>query len=124
MIRIKEIAYIGYPVTDIARARAFFEGLLNLTPSTQFEHEGRSWIEYDIGAATLAISNMSAGQWKPSADGPSVALEVVDFDGAVEALRTARVAFAVEPMDSGVCRMAIVLDPDGNAIAIHQRKAA
>ena len=124
MIRIKEIAYIGYPVTDIARARAFFEGLLNLKPSTQFEHEWRSWIEYDIGAATLAISNMSAGQWKPSADGPSVALEVVDFDAAVETLRAANATFAVEPMDSGVCRMTIVLDPDGNAIAIHQRKAA
>jgi predicted enzyme related to lactoylglutathione lyase len=124
MIRIKEIAYIGYPVTDVARARAFFEGLLNLKPSTQFEHEGRSWIEYDIGAATLAISNMSAGQWKPSADGPSVALEVADFDAAIETLRGAKIPFAVEPMDSGVCRMAIVLDPDGNAIAIHQRKAA
>lgn len=124
MIRIKEIAYIGYPVTDIARARAFFEGLLNLKPSTQFEHKGRSWIEYDIGAATLAISNMLPGQWKPSADGPSVALEVVDFDAAVETLRAANVTFAVEPMDSGVCRMAIVLDPDGNAIAVHQRKAA
>ena len=124
MIRIKDIAYIGYPVTDVARARAFFEGLLNLKPSTQFEHEGRSWIEYDIGSATLAISNMSPEQWKPSPDGPSVALEVVDFDVAVQTLRAAHVVFAVEPMDSGVCRMAIVLDPDGNAIAVHQRKAA
>jgi predicted enzyme related to lactoylglutathione lyase len=67
---------------------------------------------------------MSAGEWKPSADGPSVALEVGDFDGAVETLRAAKVSFAAEPMDSGVCRMAIVLDPDGNAITIHQRKAA
>ena len=124
MIRIKEIASVGYPVTDVARARAFFEGLLNLKPSTQFDHEGRSWIEYDVGAATLAISNMSAEQWKPSADGPSVALEVIDFDVAIETLRAAKVSFAVEPMDSGVCRMAIVLDPDGNAITIHQRKAA
>jgi predicted enzyme related to lactoylglutathione lyase len=124
MIRVKEIAYVGYPVTDVPRARAFFEGLLNLKPSTQFDHEGRSWIEYDVGAATLAISNMSAGQWKPSADGPSVALEVADFDDAIETLRGANVPFAVEPMDSGVCRMAIVLDPDGNAITIHQRKGA
>jgi predicted enzyme related to lactoylglutathione lyase len=124
MIRIKEIAYIGYPVTDVARARAFFEGLLNLKLTTTFEHEGKSWIEYDIGSATLAISNMSAGQWKPSADGPSVALEVADFDAAIETLRGAKVSFAVEPMDSGVCRMAIVLDPDGNAITIHQRKGA
>lgn len=122
MIRIKEIAYVGYPVTDVARARAFFEGLLNLKLTAKFEHEGKSWIEYDIGAATLAISNMSGDQWKPSANGPSVALEVADFDAAVLALRGAKVPFAVEPMDSGVCRMAIVLDPDGNALAIHQRK--
>ena len=123
MIRIKEIAFTGYPVTDVARARKFYEGVLGLSCTTQFEHEGRHWIEYDIGPATLALSNMSAEQWKPSADGPSVALEVEDFDSAVNALREAKVKFVVEPMDSGVCRMAIVHDPDGNALAIHKRNA-
>jgi hypothetical protein len=43
---------------------------------------------------------------------------VVDFDAAVDALRVAGVVFLVEQMDSGVCRMTIVLDPDGNAVAI------
>ena len=124
MIRIKEIAYTGYPVTDVARARKFYEQTLGLQTTTQFEHEGRHWIEYDIGPATLAISNMSGEQWKPSADGPSVALEVEDFDSAVNALREAGVPFVVEAMDSGVCRMAIVKDPDGNALAIHKRKAS
>ena len=122
MIRIKEIAYTGYPVTDVSRARKFYEGLLNLKASTQFEHEGKSWVEYDIGASTLAISNMSGEQWKPSANGPSAALEVDDFDAAVRALQEAGTVFAVEPMDTGVCQMAIVLDPDGNALAIHRRK--
>lgn len=122
MIEVKEIAYTGYPVTDVPRARAFYEQVLRLKPGVQFEHEGKFWIEYDVGPATLAISNMSGDKWKPSADGPSVALEVRDFDAAVSALRAAKVAFAVEPMDSGVCRMAIVLDPDGNAVGIHQRR--
>ena len=123
MIRIKEIAFTGYPVTDLARARKFYEGLLNLTPTTQFEHDGKHWIEYDIGPATLAISNMSAEKWKPSPDGPSVALEVEDFDAAIGALRAAGVIFLIEPMDSGVCRLAIITDPDGNSLVIHQRHA-
>lgn len=123
MIRVNEIAFTGYPVTDVARARRFYEGVLNLKPSTQFEHEGKHWIEYDIGPGTLAISNMSGDKWKPSGSGPSAALEVEDFDAAINTLREARVKFVVDPMDSGVCRMAIILDPDGNSLAIHKRRA-
>lgn len=124
MIQVKEIAFTGYPVTDIPRARGFYEQVLNLKPSTQFEHEGRHWIEYDIGPGTLAISNMAGEKWKPSSDGPSVALEVGDFDAAITALRAARVKFVIEPMDTGVCQMAIVHDPDGNSLVIHQRRSS
>jgi predicted enzyme related to lactoylglutathione lyase len=122
-IRVTEIAFTGYPVTDVARARRFYEGVLGLKPTVQFEHEGKHWMEFDIGPATLAISNMSPGQWLPSSDGPVVALEVEDFDASINALREAKVKFAVEPMDSGACRMAIIMDPDGNSLAIHKRKA-
>lgn len=122
MIKATDIAFTGYPVTDIARARAFYEGVLGLKSAAVFEHEGRHWIEYEIGPATLAISNMSADKWKPSSDGPSVALEVADFDAAVGILRAKKTVFKLEPFDSGVCRMAIVADPDGNSIIIHQRK--
>jgi len=123
MIRINAIAFTGYPVTDVARACGFYQGVLGLAATSQFEHEGRHWIEYDIGAATLAISNMSADKWKPSPDGPCAALEVEDFDAAINALREANMRFAIDPMDSGVCRMAIILDPDGNSLAIHKRNA-
>ena len=123
MIKIKEIAYTGYPVTDVVRARKFYEGVLGLKTSHQFEHDGKHWIEYEIGPATLAISNMSGENWKPSPDGPVVALEVEDFDATVNALRDAQVVFALEPMDTGVCRMAFILDPDGNSLAIHRRRA-
>jgi len=123
MLQVTAIAFTGYPVTDIPRARMFYEQVLGLRSTAVFEHEGRHWIEYDIGPGTLAISNMSADKWKPSADGPAVALEVGDFEAAVAALRAARVRFLLEPMDSGVCRMAIVADPDGNSLCIHHRYA-
>ncbi len=121
MIRVTEIAYTAYPVTDMTRARAFYEGLLKLAPAGTWERDGRSWIEYEVGPAALAITNLSP-EWKPAtADGPVVALEVADFDGAVAALRKARVKFTVEPMDSGSCHLAVVSDPDGNSVAFHQR---
>lgn len=121
MITITEIAFTGYPVTDMARARAFYEGVLRLKPTVTYEHEGRHWIEYDVGPATLAISNMSP-TWKPATDGPAVAFEVADFDAAVAELKTGGARFSVEPADCGSCRLAVVHDPDGNGIAIHQRK--
>ena len=120
-IRIREIAFIGYPVTDMTRAREFYENLLGLQPSTTFEHEGKSWIEYDIGGATLALTNTSE-QWKPSADGPCVALEVADFHETLQLLRAAGVRFYVEALELPSCQFAVVSDPDGNSVAIHQRR--
>jgi len=122
MVNVIEIAFTGYPVTDIARARAFYENILGLKTSTVFEHEEKHWIEYDIGPGTLAISNMSS-DWTGNRQGPAIALEVADFDAAIAALRSAGVTFYLEPMPSPVCRMAIIADPDGNSIAIHKRNS-
>lgn len=120
-VQITDIAFTGYPVTDLARARVFYENVLGLKQSTAFEHEGKAWIEYDIGPGTLAISNMMSS-WKPSPDGPSIAFEVADFDAAVAALRAAGVTFMLEPMIGEVCSLAVVADPDGNGVAIHRRR--
>lgn len=123
MINVTALAFTGYPVTDMPRARAFYEQVLGLKSTVVFEHDGKHWIEYDIGPGTLAISNMAAEMWKPSPDGPSAALEVADFDAAIATLKTAKVKFVLEPMDSGVCRMATIADPDGNSVCIHHRRA-
>ncbi len=120
MIKITAIAFTGYPVTDMPRARAFYEGLLGLKPSATFGEGDKLWIEYDIAGATLGITNM-APNWKPSADGPSAVLEVADFEATITALRAAAVKFHLEPFASPVCHMAIITDPDGNCLGIHHR---
>lgn len=120
MIKITEIAFTGYPVTDMPRARAFYEGVLGLKPTSTFGEGAKLWIEYEIGGATLGITNM-APNWKPSCDGPSIALEVADFDAAVAALRAAGTKFLIDPMPSPVCHLAVVADPDGNSLCIHHR---
>jgi predicted enzyme related to lactoylglutathione lyase len=118
-MKAKKIAFTGIPVTDIKRARAFYEGGLGLKPSDEFA-EG-VWIEYQIGPDTLAIGSVGE-QWKPSSDGTSAAIEVEDFEDAIKQLKDRHVPFAAEPFESPVCHMAVVQDPDGNKIIIHKLK--
>jgi len=115
-----EIAFIGIPVTDIQRARAFYEGLLGLKPT--MESAGGLWVEYEIGGSTLGIG-CYGDAWKPSPDGPCAALESDDPDAEISRLKARGVTIVMEPMDSPVCRFGVIRDPDGNRILIHKRKA-
>ena len=118
---IKEIAFSVYAVTDIKKSRAFYEGILDLIPSSEFPATDESaWIEYNIGSGTLAIG--CSPDWKPSTDGASTALEVEDFDKAVEKLKAAGVSFFMEPQSFPTCNMAVINDPDKNKIVIHKKK--
>ena len=121
-MKITEIAFSCYPVTDMAKARAFYEGILGLTPEMSAgEPGGMEWTEYGIAGGTLAIG-AGAPDWVPTSSGCSVGLEVEDFESSINELRAAGVTFHMEPFETPVCRMAFVLDPDGNAICIHKRK--
>jgi predicted enzyme related to lactoylglutathione lyase len=118
-MKATKIGFVGIPVTDIERARRFYEGVLDLKVSEKMM--GGQWIEYAIGPDTLAIGNVGE-QWKPSADGTSVALEMENFDQAIADLKKAKVAFDAEPFETPCCHMAVVQDPDGNKIIIHKLK--
>ena len=117
---IAEIAFTGTPVTDIKRAREFYEGALGLKPT--MESAGGMWVEYDVGSGTFAIG-CYGDVWKPSKDGTCIAFEVDNLDEEIARLKAKGVKFAMEVMDTPVCRFAILLDPDGNQVMIHQRKA-
>jgi predicted enzyme related to lactoylglutathione lyase len=86
------------------------------------EGKGR-WIEYAVGGQTIAIASIGSDDWVPSDQGTSVALEMEDFDQAIRELQEAGVKFAMDAMESPVCHMAVVQDPDGNKVVIHERKA-
>lgn len=124
MLKVSEIAFTCYPVTDMARARGFYEGVLGLKPTMVIgEAGGMQWTEYDIGSGTLSLG-CGAPDWQPRADGCSVGLEVEDFDAAIAQLRANGTKFKMEPFPTPVCKMAMISDPEGNTICIHKRHAA
>jgi predicted enzyme related to lactoylglutathione lyase len=118
-MRIKKIGFVAIPVTDIPRARKFYEDVLGLGVSD--EMMSGKWVEYAVGDETLAIANVS-DQWMPSDQGTGAALEVEDFDEAISRLKDRHVRFAAEPFETPCCHMAIVQDPDGNKLIIHKLK--
>jgi predicted enzyme related to lactoylglutathione lyase len=117
MLKVIELAFCCYAVIDMPRARGFYEGVLGLQPTTVVEGK---WVEYEFGPYALAIG-CAPEMFKPSPDGCAAALEVEDFDAAMQQLRDNQVKFRMEPMDCPSCRMAMVFDPDGNTICIHKR---
>lgn len=123
MIAVKQVAYTVLPVTQIERARAFYEGVLGLKPGKRFATKEGEWIEYDLGPTTLGITSMIDENWQPTKHGAAVALEVEDFAAAIAWLKERAVTFQTEPWEGAACRMATVFDPDGNCVAIHQLKA-
>ena len=120
-VRIKEVAYVYHPVTDVGRARAFYEKLLDLKIGLEMEiGPGSWWIEYDIAGVALAVSNAFPAA---AASGASVALEVANFDETLGAIKAAGIPLTLEPQDFAPCRMFSVNSPDGHSIMFHQRKS-
>ena len=121
-MKIIEIAFIAYAVSDMAKARAFYEGVLELKPNSEYDGSGNpNWVEYDIGSGTLGIG-CAPGMWEPSTKGASAALEVEDFPEALAKVKAQNLPIVMGPHDFPSCRMVVIADPDGNRITLHKRK--
>jgi catechol 2,3-dioxygenase-like lactoylglutathione lyase family enzyme len=114
----KAIAFILYPARDPKASRAFYEGTLGLKETAAW---GNDWIEYDIGSGTLVIARADE-KHQAGRHGPTVGLEVVDFDTTFAHLKQAGVTIVEGPFDSPACRGCIIADPDGNEIIVHAKK--
>ena len=118
-MKINGLAFVAIPVTDMQRARAFYENVLRLKVSGEMM-DGK-WVEYSLGNNTLAIANVDP-EWVPSDQGTGAALEVEDFEETINYLKDRKVPFTTKPFESPCCHMAIIGDPDGNNIVIHKLK--
>jgi len=112
---IERIAFTVYPVTDMKRARRFYEEELGLTLTTR-PHD--VWVEYDPPGGCFALTTTM----KPAAGGGGgvIAFEVEDVDALTEKLRAGGTTVKMAPIQTPVCRMAVVADPEGNAVLLHQ----
>lgn len=114
--------FVLYEVSDLERSLVFYRDLLGLKVECHLAEY--AWAELTATPTTLALTDPS--KMRPGAvprpGGASIVLAVEDVKAAVEELRGHGVPIYAEAFDTPVCFFAVIGDPDGNAVGLHQRK--
>jgi catechol 2,3-dioxygenase-like lactoylglutathione lyase family enzyme len=115
---ISKVDYIAVPTEDVERARSFYVETLGLRPD-------------DNAHSEVWAGDTCLGIWEPSNFGipfspqknAHVALHVDDVAEKRAELEGKGVPFTGDTLDTGVCHMALFVDPDGNDLMLHRRYA-
>lgn len=123
-MQVRGIDFIGIAVSDIEAAKGFYGDLLGLPCTGGF---GDNWVEYDAGNVSLALIKGEAEAIAKRVEaGPyaaiGVAVAVPDVAKAIEELRQKGVEIVTEATEFPPCFTAMVRDPSGNWVWLHQRK--
>jgi len=121
---ITKIAFVAHPTTDMGSMKSFYGETLGLKLSADY---GDMWAEFDtpdgksIGLDTFTPKNM---------DSPVVylALETDDIEAEVTRVRESgativKDTWTNEHEGKEICKMALVRDPEGNLVMLHQMAA-
>jgi predicted enzyme related to lactoylglutathione lyase len=113
----RAVDFVSYNVTDMARSEAFYRDVLGLDVAVPWGGPGRRFPEFQAGGTTISLTQLPQLPMQAI-----VALAVDDVRGALEELRGKDVKVVMDTYETEVCYMALVADPDGNQILLHQRK--
>ncbi len=120
---IKKVAFSMYPVSDMKRAREFYEKKLQLKLG-KVSVEG-AWVEYDLPqGGCFALTTLAEGVEPSSNAGGSVAFEVENLDKLISNLKSQQVEIKLDTFTTPVCSMAVIIDSEGNSVILHQLKSA
>ena len=115
---ITKLDFVAIPSQNAERSREFYVDKLGLRP------DDRSRFECWAGETCFGI-------WEPASFGMPFApqknghpaLHVDDVAAARAELESKGVEFIGDTLDTGVCHMAFLNDPDGNDLMLHSRYA-
>ena len=119
MITVERTDFVAVPVTDMERSIRFYGETLGLPRASETE----GWPEFQLGenVSLYLIDPTNIGREFEGPHTASIALRVPDVEAARRALEAKGVTFAADTFDTGVCHMALFLDPDGNSLMLHRR---
>jgi catechol 2,3-dioxygenase-like lactoylglutathione lyase family enzyme len=118
---VERTDFISVPVTDMERAKRFYEDTLGLPRISE-----RGFPEYQLGEnVSVYLIRMEdvGGEWT-APHSAHVALRVPDVAETRKELEAKGVVFEGDILDTSVCHMAFFKDPDGNQFMLHRRYAA
>jgi glyoxylase I family protein len=118
MIKINHLMHAGLIISDLEKSRAFYEGLLGLTPNPARPNFGFPGVWYDIGrnqVHLMVVPNPYTEVAHPEHGGRDnhVAFSVDDVEAVRAVLDEAGIVYSMSKSGRAAlfCR-----DPDGNAL--------
>lgn len=115
-MKIRDIDFVAYPVSDLKRSIDFYANVIGLELESTFED---SYAEFDINGKAFAIGTYPG--WTPGQTKGAAAFNVEDIYAAREELRSKGVEPVSDIIETPVCRMLFVPDPDGNTFLLHEK---
>ena len=119
---ITKVAFVAHPTRDLEAAKRFYRETLGFAESADY---GEHWYEVSAPDGTTIALDTATPKFSDSPT-PYMALETDDIDAEVARLREAGATIEHDPWTNEapdgkeLCKMAIVLDPDGNSILLHE----
>lgn len=115
-MKVERVDFVNIQTRDPEQSRAWYRDMLGL------EQDPNNEAELTAGQVTLAFWNPEAEGLEFKPDIAGFALRVDDVEQAKAELEKKGVK-CVGSGDTGVCKMAVFLDPDENAVILHRRYA-
>ncbi len=122
---ITKIAFVGQPTRDLERSKRFYGEVLGVAHDHDY---GTRWSEFTThDGKTIALDTY--GPELTDSPTPYLALETDDLVAEVDRMQglgtTVVLPVHINRDDSGreICRIAVILDPEGNSIMLHQKAA-
>ncbi len=113
-MQVERVDFINIATRDAERSRAWYRDTFGLEPDPNNPDE------LTAGQVTLTF-------WEPEKEGIQFTPDVGGFALRVDDVETAKAELEAKGLkcagsgDTGVCNMAVFLDPDENAVILHRR---
>ena len=120
-VPIRGVDFVMYCTKHMRRTRDFYQKLFGLKKGPEWND---FWSEFRTAPVTLCLNGPVSKRhpewnWQGAA---CLAFAVDDVPAAVAACRKRGVQVLIGPIETRVCWMAWIADPDGNRICLHSRK--
>ena len=116
-MQVERVDFVNIATLDAERSRAWYRDTFGLQPDPNNPDE------LTAGQVTLSF-------WEPEKEGIVFSPDVGGFALRVDDVETAKAELEAKGLkcagsgDTGVCKMAVFLDPDENAVILHRRHDA
>lgn len=118
-IRVRAVDFVMYSTKHMRRTRAFYQKLFGFGPGGEWND---GWSEFNTKPVSLCLDGGPAIKKTPWEGPPAIAFAVADIHAAMAACHRRKVKVLVPATETSVCWMALIADPEGNRICLHQRK--